>query len=95
MTKILLKIHEEYMVDFEIENRNMEIVLHPKMKNIKSAKPVKKKLRIAVVDFVYDDMQYIRAGNIYIEISPMGDIREISKSKYYDVRQKANSHAKQ
>ena len=53
----------------------------------------KKKLRRTIDDFMCNDTQYIRIGEVYLQITPSDEMRQISQSKYYKLRKEADNDA--
>ena len=93
MIEIRVKIDKENNVTYKTNNEDVTIMTQPDIVDEPVNEPVKKQLQRTVDDFMYLDMQYVRAGDIYIEISPLDKIRPISRTKYYNIRKKANGYA--
>ena len=87
MIEILLKIDKENSVAYKINE-----VSKP-YKGIPA--PNRKQSKRTIDDFMYNNIQYIRAGEVYIEITPQDKIIKISRTKYYNIRKKVYGNAMQ
>jgi len=92
MIEILLKIDKENNVTYKAGDEDVMIKTQPEIADRAVREFVRKQLQRTIDDFMYRDMQYVRAGNIYIEISPHDKITAISRTKYYNIRKKANRY---
>lgn len=93
MVKILLKIDNENNVTYKANN-DKAIKLN-EVSSLYGDVPAvnKKQSQRTIDDFMYKNSQYIRAGEVYIEITPQDKMIGISRSKYYNTRKKAHNNA--
>ena len=93
MIEIVLKIDKEINMTYKTGNEDMAIASQPKTVNEGLKQANKKQIQRAIDNFMYLNIQYIRAGDVYIEVTPQDTITPISRTKYYNIRKKANDHA--
>ena len=67
------------------------------IKNLEDTKTdllnIKKSRRRKIYDFMYNDTQYVKAGEVHLQITPTNEIKAISQSQYYAIKKKADNDA--